>query len=387
MRGILIGVALVAMRTASIAAFALAPTAPSIAGSSLDAPPPTSQSAVNPATPVQVPSPDEAFQCQYNLSFQDAYDALVRYWSSQFGPAWHRLRIQRDADGVPLIIAKAAPIADSPMGLQSNNVPVHNDALVELFGFHSLVYLAYRNPAKDQWRWIQWDPDFVAGIAKDGSSGFAPVVAIAHEVGHHVQDIGDRSSFMRRGPDSGSDEDRPKDEIKHRELDADRLAGAFMGYLVHTVGVPESCYKSALRALSAHADPPGSNPAHPHGTAQERMACLQYGFLKGPRPFMLSQPRGNTVIDCNDLSCSTESASTDEASADRNAMLVQRDPSCPNNPEPKIGPPVITQGPSCIKLVFEESEGCACPNNYHPTKLGKGPPNMIWCRWNQRARM
>jgi hypothetical protein len=61
---------------------------------------------------------------------------------------------------------------------------------------------------------------------------------------------------------------------------------------------------------------------------------------------------------------------------------------CPATPpEPQIGPPVPSRGPTCVATVFEESEGCVCPPGYHPTRLGTGSPTTIWCRWNQRVRM
>ena len=60
--------------------------------------------------------------------------------------------------------------------------------------------------------------------------------------------------------------------------------------------------------------------------------------------------------------------------------------------QPKIGPPVVTGGASCVATVFEKGEGCQCPRGMQRDEIGD--PNkigaehvMVWCRRKPGARM
>ena len=110
---------------------------------------------------------------------------------------------------------------------------------------------------------------------------FAPVVPFAHEFGHYVQVLGGRGLFLQHGTPA-------------RELDADRLAGAFIRSLVDGNNISAGCLAVAKALVRGFGSPT-------HGTGQQRAACVQYGYDRGPSPFTRGQKRGDAPVDCAPL--------------------------------------------------------------------------------------
>jgi hypothetical protein len=119
---------------------------------------------------------------------------------------------------------------------------------------------------------------------------FAPVTPFAHEFGHYVQALGGRGAMDRsRNPDAPDYGGPLKHGTPSRELDADRLAGAFIHGLVDEGKISAGCLETAKSVVSTVGDPT-------HGSGPQRAACLQYGYDHGPIPFTRQQAGGDTPV-------------------------------------------------------------------------------------------
>jgi hypothetical protein len=109
---------------------------------------------------------------------------------------------------------------------------------------------------------IEYSPDYLK-LIHDKFSNYEVAVALAHEVGHHVQ----LSAGQR--PVTGKE--------KEWELQADRLSGAYVGSAMK--GKPlapdvEAELLSFYKTVGSH-DPAG------HGTPEERLAAFKEGYEHG----------------------------------------------------------------------------------------------------------
>jgi uncharacterized protein len=122
-----------------------------------------------------------------------------------------------------------------------------------------------------------------------GAAGdFAGAYVIAHEVGHHVQNLLGTSTKMARLRQQLSEEEYNKYSVK-LELQADFYAGVWAHY-VQGKGLLESGdVEEALRAANAIGDDQLQKQAKgyvvpesfTHGTSQQRMFWFQKGFKTG----------------------------------------------------------------------------------------------------------
>jgi hypothetical protein len=114
---------------------------------------------------------------------------------------------------------------------------------------------------------IEYNPATVSAIVQ-GSGAFGLVIALAHEEGHSVQHL--RGSTLEGMP---------------RELDADRLAGAYLRWAQDNHFLHQCDIGAAAMAIFQAGDTlPDFNPHH-HGTPQQRVDALLEGYLFGPNPF------------------------------------------------------------------------------------------------------
>ncbi|HKX06516.1 MAG TPA: hypothetical protein VJX71_28775 [Methylomirabilota bacterium] len=117
---------------------------------------------------------------------------------------------------------------------------------------------------------IEYDPAVLnAIIATTGNFGL--VIALAHEVGHHVQML--RGRYDHFIP------------AIQREFDADRLAGSYLGW-AQRHGFLDNCDfgVAAMAVFRAGDTLPVFNP-QAHGTPAQRVHNFLQGYLRGPDPF------------------------------------------------------------------------------------------------------
>jgi hypothetical protein len=221
--------------------------------------------------------------CPINSDPNAIYDWLDTYWRDQFqrvGEAYHSPQIQLSPANLPYVVVPGAPHSvPRPVSSLYKSLAVLPDS----YKFNQIQYLSWRTRP---WSWIQYDDEFYNALVSDvGGDPFGPVAAFAHEWGHHAQNVGGRSALLPPGPDNPPDTRSPE-QIKQRELDADRLAGSIRS--ASSVGTTESvyrCYEVAVIELLMHPDPT-------HGSGPEREACFYYGFRHGPDPFYSAEPAG-----------------------------------------------------------------------------------------------
>jgi hypothetical protein len=117
---------------------------------------------------------------------------------------------------------------------------------------------------------IEYDPAILADIVQT-TGNFGLVVAMAHEEAHNVQFVRGRYLRFLRGLD--------------RELDADRLAGAYLRWAQDHRFVRECDLAAALLTIFRHGDQLPTFDPQAHGTPQQRVDQLIHGFFNGPNPF------------------------------------------------------------------------------------------------------
>ncbi|MGH8014128.1 MAG: neutral zinc metallopeptidase [Candidatus Binataceae bacterium] len=113
---------------------------------------------------------------------------------------------------------------------------------------------------------VVYDPAFFTTLGQQYGEGFA-VSLIAHEIGHHVQDVLGRRRFMLP---------------KQLELEADRLSGVALRCLADKGALPAGSIRGAgWYSLSTIL--PTFNPQD-HGTPQERYQSFLDGYFQGLPP-------------------------------------------------------------------------------------------------------
>lgn len=111
--------------------------------------------------------------------------------------------------------------------------------------------------------------DFLDREVRDFGA-IAAILALAHEFGHHVQKLGGFNPELAPELD--------------RELDADRLAGAYLGELQRQESLGSCDIAAAIRAVLAKGSTLPTTRAG-HGTSEQRANAVLDGFLNGPKPF------------------------------------------------------------------------------------------------------
>jgi hypothetical protein len=196
---------------------------------------------------------------------------------------WDRAFADRSARYTPMVAFHPWPPAHHTKPSGQNN---------------PFLYSAFENGGPNQ---MIYDPDEVQWSVQ-AYGVFGPVVAVAHEWGHYIQRVGGRGM-----PDIKISPGMKETGILHhgtldRELDADRLAGAFIGWLVQVKrAASPGCLEVALKVIGHYVfpDPKTGQPDY-HGDEQQRQACVRYGYTHGPDPFVLSQPGGSQLpVPCN----------------------------------------------------------------------------------------
>jgi hypothetical protein len=379
------------------------------------------------------------------------YDVLMSSWSSWFDGAgqaqkWRnaplKLQMKEVAPGqwkLHIFQGIDVIVPPYPWPIVQRNPWFHDKMLAWVDGSTNLKYVAWTSPKyRDFWayQWFLVNPDWIGQEVAKEKSDFAWVPTLAHEFGHYVTRVGGRGGFagtlFPSGPNDRSEPPLDRTKNINKELEADRLAGAFIASRNPDPG----CVAVAKKALSDGGDRPGFTGSDPHGTPEQRVACFTYGMQHGIHPFFLGDTgagvngtnavdivgdaqRAGKVADCGlpkkkKNACGGASAQLDAQRAQRMATPpgnqirgedtfnsndgTGADPSTSASGddaaqdaegcEPVIGPPIDTSGPHvCMvdgwpKTVFEVHEGCTCPPGMHPDQLGKnmGPHTMIWCR-------
>ena len=357
---------------------------PSQAGNRLDAGDLTATA----ATCVSDPPSHDAIEAMY--------DKLVSWWGSQFGPEnpmWKNNPLQIEInDRGYLHLAQGKDVPPSTW---------HYKGIAELSQIGNLEFEQWTSvPHEKQWKykWFVYDPKFIETLDSKANSNFAWVTAFAHEFGHYVQNIGGRGGSPTKQPlfpagpeDPGVADTRATHTKVNKELDADRLAGAFVAANFHS----PACVDAAKAVLMLGSD--RTTAAVSHGTSTQRHACFLYGYRHGVHPFYVGDSgndlignaeRASQIADCSQNSACKDKTAATTGQSGQMAMRMEseqtseEDTDCRPD-EPKIGPPIVTGGsPACVKNVFEKDEGCVCPSGAYPQQLGKdmGPHTMIWCR-------
>ncbi len=118
---------------------------------------------------------------------------------------------------------------------------------------------------------------------------FAQAYVIAHEVGHHVQNLMGISDRMRE-QQRGLDEARANALSVKLELQADCLAGVWANHANRSAGLVEAGdFEEAIRAASAIGDDTLQKNAQgyavpdsfTHGTSEQRVRWFRAGFEAG----------------------------------------------------------------------------------------------------------
>jgi len=120
------------------------------------------------------------------------------------------------------------------------------------------------------------------------SGDFAKAYVIAHEVGHHIQDLMGLTDQMQRLQQRVSKEEYNKNSVK-LELQADFLAGVWAHYAKGQGLLEAGDLEDALRAANAIGDDNLQKQAQgyvvpesfTHGTSEQRMYWLKKGYETG----------------------------------------------------------------------------------------------------------
>lgn len=120
------------------------------------------------------------------------------------------------------------------------------------------------------------------------SGDFAKAYVIAHEVGHHIQDLMGLTDQMQRLQQQVSKEEYNKNSVK-LELQADFLAGVWAHYAKGQGLLEAGDMEDALRAANAIGDDQLQKQAQgyavpesfTHGTSEQRMYWLKKGYETG----------------------------------------------------------------------------------------------------------
>lgn len=408
--------------------------------------PGTSRGSASPSDGFKAPDPPSGCTSPLAIGSNDAvmakaYNALTQFWRPRI-PDWGKkplapLHAKTNDGSWVTVVAWAdlqrtpdywsflsnhtvADAADNPGGLvkiareegfgppdQAAEEARHLPHWTLFKSFHQVMYSHFVDPTKP-FQWIQWtDPYVQHYVDIAGGDRFAAVTILAHEFGHHVQNVGGRDDpnlfgGRKENPLRGASSDDPyvpndEPDPVARERDADRVAGIFIGSLNS-----KACLNTAAWTVFHAGDTgPISKGAVPHGDGADRADCIRYGALVPPgptNPFLASD--SSAVVDCKKIRtmCAGKPKKTGQASdgiarvafpSDAASGDELENPYCEDTPpEPVIGPPVVTGNESrCVKTVFEISEGCRCPSNMYADQLGKGEHAMIWCRSRGRVRM
>ena len=138
---------------------------------------------------------------------------------------------------------------------------------------------------------VYLDLSFFDELAKrhDAPGDFAQAYVIAHEIGHHVQNITGTISKVQKEKQALNDEKQNVLQVKV-ELQADCYAGLWAYYSKKDFdSIEEGDIQEALNAASAIGDDTLQKKAQgyvvpdafTHGTAAQRMAWFKKGFQKG----------------------------------------------------------------------------------------------------------
>lgn len=122
-----------------------------------------------------------------------------------------------------------------------------------------------------------------------GAGGdFAQAYVIAHEVGHHIQNISGTLNQVQRAKQGMTSSDQNELQVRV-ELQADCLAGVWAHYEQAQYGLEEGDIDEALTAASAIGDDTlqrkaGRTPmpdTFTHGTSEQRMRWFKIGYQSG----------------------------------------------------------------------------------------------------------
>jgi predicted metalloprotease len=134
------------------------------------------------------------------------------------------------------------------------------------------------------------DTSFFSELDRLGGSGdFARAYVIAHEVGHHVQNLlGIADKVQRAQDEARSDEEANKYSV-HMELQADCLAGVWGNHAQQAGIIEPGDFEAGLKAASSIGDDRLQRQSRgyvtpesfTHGTSQQRTDSLRKGLQSG----------------------------------------------------------------------------------------------------------
>ena len=140
---------------------------------------------------------------------------------------------------------------------------------------------------------IYLDTDFFDELSRrfQAPGDFAQAYVIAHEVGHHVQDLTGRLSEAQQVQARGSETEGNREQVRV-ELQADCYAGVWAKNAVDPQGRPvmeQGDFEEGMRAAEAIGDDTLQRQAQgtvvpdsfTHGTSAQRMEALQRGYRSG----------------------------------------------------------------------------------------------------------
>ena len=140
---------------------------------------------------------------------------------------------------------------------------------------------------------IYLDTEFFDELSRrfQAPGDFAQAYVIAHEVGHHVQDLTGRLSEAQQVQARGSETEGNREQVRV-ELQADCYAGVWAKNAVDPQGRPvmeQGDFEEGMRAAEAIGDDTLQRQAQgtvaqdsfTHGTSAQRMEALQRGYRSG----------------------------------------------------------------------------------------------------------
>ena len=140
---------------------------------------------------------------------------------------------------------------------------------------------------------IYLDTEFFDELSRrfQAPGDFAQAYVIAHEVGHHVQDLTGRLSEAQQVQARGSETEGNREQVRV-ELQADCYAGVWAKNAVDPQGRPvmeQGDFEEGMRAAEAIGDDTLQRQAQgtvvpdsfTHGTSAQRMEALQRGYKSG----------------------------------------------------------------------------------------------------------